>query len=168
MARFLNIYAAFNVAVAAVSLGMGYLASAGAYGVEGHFLAGLFAVLSCILWAAIVMFYFIYTGSAIKRTAAAKLIADSDYRATRRFKSSVFPWLIAVIALFTVIPYLGLAAFVGQLPEWGHHAAVWAALIVFAHTARKTGLALGENEKILMNAVEAVDTEIERRKARRG
>lgn len=160
-------YAAFNMAAVAVSLALGYMASAGVHGVERHFLAGLFVVLSCLLWAAIVMFYFIYTGSAIKRTAARGLIAESDYRTTRRFKAHVFPWLLVVMAIFTVIPYLGAAAMVGQTPGWGHSAVSWCALIVFGYAGWLSKGALTENERILTNAVEAVNAEIEKRKARR-
>jgi len=164
MATFLNYSGALAVAALFASLMMGYAVDYSGAGRGWHMAAGLIAVLLSILWLAILMFHFIYTGGAVKRAAAAAYAGAEDYRATRRYKRTLFPWILVAIALLAAAPYLGAAAAAGDVPLLYHHVVVWEAWMVAAFVWWRARTILRENDEILRRVMSAVREAIARKK----
>lgn len=168
MAAFLNWYGGLGVAALFASLMLGYAVDLGAAGVDWHAALGLFAVLLAILWLAVLMFHFIYTGGAVKRAAAAGFATAEDWRATRGYKMSLFPWILVAIVLLAAAPYLGAASGAGDAPRVYHHVVVWEAWMVSAFVWWRSRPILRQNADILHRAMTAIREAIARRKAAKG
>jgi len=167
LAAFLVGFGVASVLAMLAALAMGYLSALGADLYDAHTLAGVLAALAGILWLAILMFHFIYTGSAVKRAAQLKMVDVSDYYTTRAYKARLFPWLLAAMALLTCAPAMGAAVDAGKAPLWAHDVFGWVTLAALAYVVWRSRPMLLENKKILDNAVRRVNDEIERRRAAR-
>ncbi len=167
MARFLYLYGVFNAVSIFAALALGYLRGAGEAFYQAHVLAGLLSTLSAILGLVIVMFYLIYTGAAVKKAAKDKLVDAELYYETRRYKTTLFPWIMVSILSLLAAPNLGAAYDTGKAPLWLHHAAAWEVLIVLGIVTYLSKNILQENKKILNFTIEAVNADVERRRAGR-
>ncbi|VAX14974.1 hypothetical protein MNBD_NITROSPINAE04-1995 [hydrothermal vent metagenome] len=167
MAKFLYLYQVFNLAFILAVLGLGYLTGAIPGLFPAHALAGVLSSLSAILSLAILMFYFISTGSIVKNAAVEKLVAPEDYYRTKKFKASLFPWIMVSIISFLAVPILGAAYDTGKASLWLHHMAGWEALIALAFTARLSKKLLDENSGIIARAISAVNDDVDRRREKR-
>ncbi len=162
MVRIISISGAVSWVVVAISMGAGY-AVPGVQGMSGtHSVAGLLSSLWAILWLSVMMFHFIYTGSAVKRTARAGLVGNDEYAKTRKFKKSMFPWIMSAIVLLVATPTLGAAFDAGKAPLSPHHVCAWAAFIVTGVVVYKSRIALRQNDIILKVAITAVEQAIKK------
>ncbi|VAX21046.1 hypothetical protein MNBD_NITROSPINAE03-1717 [hydrothermal vent metagenome] len=165
MAKFLYRYLVFNLAFILAALGLGYITGAIPGFFPAHALIGVLSSLSSILNLTIVMFYFISTGSIVKNAAIDKLVDSEDYYRTKKFKASLFPWIMISIISFLSAPVLGAAYDTGKASLWLHHMGAWEALIVLGITARLSKKLLDENKDIIARAIEAVNADVDKRRA---
>jgi len=165
MAKFLYQYQIFNLVFILVALALGYISIAIPGFFPVHALIGVLSSLSSVLSLTILMFYFISTGSIVKNAAIDKLVDAEDYYRTKKFKASLFPWIMVSIVSFLSAPVLGAAYDTGKAPLWLHHMAGWEALIVLGVTARLSKKLLYENKDIIARAIEAVNADVDKRRA---
>jgi len=167
MAKFLYLYLAFNLVFILAALGLGYMAGLAPGFFPAHALVGVLSSLSAILNLTILMFYFISTGSVVKNAAVDQLVDADDYYRTRKFKASVFPWIMLSIISLLAAPILGAAYDTGKIPFWLHRMAGWEALAVLGVTASLSRKLLHENKDIFERAIEAVNADVDKRRALR-
>ncbi|HEB72896.1 MAG TPA: hypothetical protein ENI77_09780 [Nitrospirae bacterium] len=165
MAKFLYLYLVFNLAFILAALGLGYITGAIPGFFPAHALVGVLSSLSSVLSLTILMFYFISTGSIVKNAAVDKLVDAEDYYRTKKFKASLFPWIMVSIVSFLAVPILGAAYDTGKAPLWLHHMAGWEALIALGVTARLSKKLLDENSDIIARAISSVNTDVDKRRA---
>ncbi|VAX22111.1 hypothetical protein MNBD_NITROSPINAE01-983 [hydrothermal vent metagenome] len=154
MRKFLDFYNLVCVAGIAYTIWLGY--GAGATGELGrHAISGIVAAIASVLGLTILMFYFIATGSVIKKVVQAGLVDIKLYDKTRRFKMIVFPPTFALILIFSAIPALGAAYEVGKIPLIYHQVLVWGAFFGYIGTYLKARGFVSENGAIWLEAVKA-------------
>ena len=167
MAKFLYLYLVFSLVFILAAIGLGYTASVMPGVFPAHVLAGVLSPLSAILGLVIVMFYLISTGVVVKNAAVEKLVDAEDYYRTRKFKVSLFPWIMVTIISFLAAPILGAAYDTGKTPLWLHQMAAWEALAVLAITTRFSKKLLYENKDIVARAIQALNDDVDKRRALR-
>jgi len=154
MRKFLDFYGLACAAGIAYTMWLGY--GAGATGeLSRHAISGIAAAAAAVLGLTILMFYFIATGSVIRKAAQAGLMDIKPYEKTRRFKMIIFPPTFTLILIFSAIPALGAAYEVGKIPLLYHQMFVWGAFFGFAGTFLKARGLVRENGAIWLEAVRA-------------
>ena len=101
---------------------MGYLLSQGWVSVPAHVLWSIPITLLCIFTHAIIMFYFIGTGSRIKEVVKELKLDVQLYRRTLPFKAKVFPLSMLTMSLIMASAILGGGAHTHfpWTPPWLH------------------------------------------------
>src|SRR5258706_11517900 len=96
----------------------GFRTSAGTLGPAAHIRFALFGIVVVLFTQTMTLFYFVGTGSRIKKVVQRYGLAASLVERTRRLKARLFPWL-------TFTPLVTMAAFIvgggahtHALPRW--------------------------------------------------
>jgi H+/gluconate symporter-like permease len=165
MVTFLNWFGRLCAAAVGLAILLGYLSSLMSFDLTYHVLVGLVAALASILSLSLVMFYFIATGKHIKEAATQNLVDAEDYYRTRRFKAILFPLVMVAIALLIVAPVLGAAYDAKKLELFYHSLASWATFGLLVFAVIKIKAMLVENKIYFDKTVEAVNADVDRRRA---
>ena len=163
MAKFLELFGVLSVASVAASFALGYASSAGAVETGTHMAVGFVAALLSILWVSVVMFYFIYTGSAIKKAAAVGLADSRSYQRSKEFKKKLFPLMMLAVVVFIFLPFLGASHDIGKYPLLYHTLCAWGALALDFGLLAVARRLLRENDLLFLDVVKAVDRAMSKR-----
>jgi len=125
---------------------------------------GLVTALVALLWLTVTMFYFIATGAAVKDAVKRGLVKPESYTRTKTFKGSLFPPLMALIAVIIVASVTGAAFDAKKAPLIIHTILAWVAVALFLLVYVRSVKLLSENQVIFDETVEAVNGAVDRRK----
>jgi hypothetical protein len=127
----------------------GYLTSAGGLDAGVHIRLALLGIVVALFTHTMTLFYFVGTGSRIKKVVKEYSLEGTLVERTRRFKASLFPWLtytpLATMAAFIV----GGAAHTRVWPGWIHGALAVAALAMNLVCAVVAIRCIGENVALI-------------------
>ena len=132
-------------------------------GMPDHVLAGLAACLAQLFAHCWVLIYLLFTGRAIRETAAEHALDARYGEEPRRFIRSTVPWLLTAVALWLATFLVGGATATGTIKHryrWIHHSMFYAAVAV-------QGVALWQERRALRASQSLID-EIDGRLAARG
>ena len=123
----------------------GYRTSAGALPASAHIRFALFAIVIVLFTQTMTLFYFVGTGSRIKKVVQRYRLAPAFVERTRLLKARLFPWL-------TFTPLVSMAAFVigggahtRILPGWLHGLLALLALVMNLATAAVAVACISDN-----------------------
>ena len=106
----------------------GYRTSTGAIATGAHISFALYGIVVILFTQTMTLFYFVGTGSRIKKVVQEYRLPRSYFDRSRRFKSRLFPWL-TFTPLATMIAFIiGGGAHTRVLPGWIHAALALIAL----------------------------------------
>lgn len=132
----------------------GFRTSAGALGAGVHIRFALFGIVIVLFTHTMTLFYFVGTGSRIKKVVHRYGLSPSLTGRTRRFKARLFPWLtftpLATMAAFI----LGGGAHTRALPGWVHGSLSLLAFGMNLVTAVLAILCISENV-VLIDEIDA-------------
>ncbi len=98
----------------------GYRTSAGAVDPGSHIHFALFGIVVVLFTHTMTLFYFVGTGSRIKKVVREYQLPGTLFERTVRFKSRLFPWL-TFTPLVTMLAFIiGGGAHTRVLPGWIH------------------------------------------------
>ena len=98
----------------------GYRTSAGGLVASVHIRFALFAIVVVLFTQTMTLFYFVGTGSRIKKVAQRYRLATSFVERTRRLKARLFPWLTFTPLVTMAAFIIGGGAHTRVLPGWLH------------------------------------------------
>jgi len=98
----------------------GYRTSAGGLAASAHIRFALFAIVVVLFTQTMTLFYFVGTGSRIKKVAQRYRLATSFVERTRRLKARLFPWLTFTPLVTMAAFIIGGGAHTRVLPGWLH------------------------------------------------
>lgn len=159
MGRFLQGWALACALLLAVVTASGFLVPA-PFDADLHMLLGYVGTIAVLFSHTISMFYFIGTGSAVKK-AATELAARGDrsmvplWEQTKAFKNGLFPIQMMAMLVVMAASILGAAALTGALPAWVHLALELGAVPVNLVALLRTSKLVGEN-MVLMDAANLI------------
>ena len=123
----------------------GYRTSMGSLAASAHIRFALFGIVVVLFTQTMTLFYFVGTGSRIKKVVQRYGLAASLVERTRRLKARLFPWL-------TFTPLLTMAAFIvgggahtRALPGWIHGLLALLALAMNLITAVVAVVCISDN-----------------------
>ena len=98
----------------------GYRTSAGGLAASAHIRFALFAIVVVLFTQTMTLFYFVGTGSRIKKVVQRYGLAASLVERTRRLKARLFPWLTFTPLVTMAAFIVGGSAHTHALPGWLH------------------------------------------------
>ena len=98
----------------------GYRTSMGSLAASAHIRFALFAIVVVLFTQTMTLFYFVGTGSRIKKVAQRYRLATSFVERTRRLKARLFPWLTFTPLVTMAAFIIGGGAHTRVLPGWLH------------------------------------------------
>jgi len=123
----------------------GYRTSMGSLAASAHIRFALFGIVVVLFTQTMTLFYFVGTGSRIKKVVQRYGLAASLVERTRRLKARLFPWL-------TFTPLVTMAAFIvgggahtHALPAWMHGLLALIALAMNLITAVVAVVCISDN-----------------------
>ena len=123
----------------------GYCTSMGSLAASAHIRFALFGIVVVLFTQTMTLFYFVGTGSRIKKVVQRYGLAASLVERTRRLKARLFPWL-------TFTPLVTMAAFIvgggahtHALPGWMHGLLALIALAMNLITAVVAVVCISDN-----------------------
>ncbi len=123
----------------------GYRTSMGSLAASAHIRFALFGIVVVLFTQTMTLFYFVGTGSRIKKVVQRYGLAASLVERTRRLKARLFPWL-------TFTPLVTMAAFIvgggahtHALPGWMHGLLALIALAMNLITAVVAVVCISDN-----------------------
>jgi len=123
----------------------GYRTSMGSLAASAHIRFALFGIVVVLFTQTMTLFYFVGTGSRIKKVVQRYGLAASLVERTRRLKARLFPWL-------TFTPLVTMAAFIvgggahtHALPGWMHGLLALIALAMNLITAAVAVVCISDN-----------------------
>ena len=132
----------------------GYRTSAGAVDPGTHIRFALFGIVVALFTQTMTLFYFVGTGSRIKKVVRAHGLDPGLVGRTVRFKARLFPWLtftpLATMAAFII----GGGAHTRVVPAWVHGGLALLALGMNLVTAVLAVQCIGENV-VLIDEIDA-------------
>src|SRR5882672_1469732 len=93
IARILGFLFLATVGILGWTTYQGYRASAGALDAGAHIRFALFGIVVVLFTHTMTLFYFVGTGSRIKKVVREYALEPGLYQRTLRFKARLFPWL---------------------------------------------------------------------------
>ena len=134
----------------------GYRTSAGSLNAGAHIRFALFGIVVTLFTHTMALFYFVGTGSRIKKVVGQYGLPPEFVSRTRVFKARLFPWL-------TFTPLVTMAAFIRGggahtrvLPTWIHGLLSLLALGMNLFTAFVALRCIGENVRLIDEIDEAL------------
>ena len=134
----------------------GFRTSAGALDAGGHIRFALFGIVVVLFTHTMTLFYFVGTGSRIKKVVQHFGIRPDLFARTRRFKARLFPWLTFTPLVTMAAFILGGGAHTRVLPGWVHGGLALLALAMNLGTAVIALQCLGENVALIDEVDEAL------------
>jgi hypothetical protein len=132
----------------------GYRTAAGAVDPGRHIRLALFAIVVALFTQTMTLFYFVGTGSRIKKVVDQYRLDPALYRRTLRFKARLFPWLTFTPLVTMAAFILGGGAHTRVLPGWIHGGASLLALGMNLSTATIALFCIAENV-VLIDEIDA-------------
>lgn len=123
----------------------GYRASAGALGASTHIRVALFGIVVVLFTQTMTLFYFVGTGSRIRKVVQQYRLAASYVMRTRLLKSRLFPWLTFTPLVTMAAFILGGGAHTRVLPGWVHGSLALLALAMNLITAAIAVACISDN-----------------------
>jgi hypothetical protein len=127
----------------------GYRTSAGTLNTGAHIRFALFGIVVALFTHTMALFYFVGTGSRIKKVVSLYGLSPELISRTRVYKARLFPWL-------TLTPLVTMAAFIigggahtRVLPTWIHGLLSLLALVMNVLTAVIAVRCIGENVQLI-------------------
>ena len=123
----------------------GYRTSAGGLAASAHIRFALFAIVVVLFTQTMTLFYFVGTGSRIKKVAQRYRLATSFVERTRRLKARLFPWLTFTPLVTMAAFIIGGGAHTRVLPGWLHGLLALLALAMNLITAVVAVVCISDN-----------------------
>jgi hypothetical protein len=149
VARILGFLMLATVVLSARITYEGYRTSGGHVEPRDHIRFALFGMVVALFTHTMTLFYFVGTGSRIKKVVREFALPEDLYRRTLAFKSRLFPWL-------TFTPLVTMAAFIvgggahtRVLPAWLHGGLALVALGMTLVTAVLAIRCIGDNVALI-------------------
>ena len=98
----------------------GYRTSSGAIDAGAHIRFALFTIVVALFTHTMTLFYFVGTGSRIKKVVREHRLQESLHGRTLGFKSRLFPWLTFTPLVTMAAFIIGGGAHTRVLPAWVH------------------------------------------------
>src|ERR1051325_1638934 len=123
----------------------GYRTAAGDLPASAHIRFALFGIVVVLFTQTMTLFYFVGTGSRIKKVGQQHRLAASYVERTRRLKARLFPWLTFTPLVTMAAFIIGGGAHTRVLPGWAHGSLALAALAMNLVTAVLAVACLSDN-----------------------
>jgi len=120
VAKILGFLLLASLGVLGWTLAQGYATSGGSLPARAHITFALFGIVVVLFTHTMTLFYFVGTGSRIKKVVLEHGLRDELVERTRRYKASLFPWLTFTPLVTMAAFILGGGAHVRVLPGWLH------------------------------------------------
>jgi hypothetical protein len=134
----------------------GYRISAEQANASRHIRFALFGIVVILFTHTMTLFYFVGTGSRIKKVVREYHLSADLFRRTLRFKSRLFPWLTFTPLVTMVAFIIGGGAHTRVLPGWVHGTLALAALGMNIVTGVLALLCIAENVVLIDEIDEAL------------
>jgi len=149
VARILGFLSLASVTVLAWITYDGFRVSSGALGAGAHIRFALFGIVIILFTHTMTLFYFVGTGSRIKKVVREHHLQVSLADRTRRLKARLFPWLTFTPLVTMAAFIIGGGAHTRVVPGWVHGALALGALGMNLVTAFLAILCLSENVALI-------------------
>jgi len=120
VARILGFLFLANVVLLAWMTYDGYRTAAGTLSVGAHIRFALFGMVIVLFTHTMTLFYFVGTGSRIKKVVGQYALQQAFVDRTRRFKARLFPWLTFTPLVTMAAFIIGGGAHTRVIPGWVH------------------------------------------------
>src|SRR6059036_1803221 len=127
----------------------GYRTAAGTLSVGAHIRFALFGMVIVLFTHTMTLFYFVGTGSRIKKVVGQYALQQAFVDRTRRFKARLFPWLTFTPLVTMAAFIIGGGAHTRMVPGWAHGALALGALGMNLVTSLLAILCLSENVALI-------------------
>lgn len=119
---------------------------------ETHILLGIFATVLVLFAHSTTIFYFIGTGSYVKKLFHEEAVAQSLWDRTRAFKKRLFPWILCGMVTIGATFILGGAVDTGHLPPLVHLGMALVAVVVNYVTVKQEIPLMAESIRVMKEA----------------
>ena len=133
----------------------GYRTAAGGLAAGAHIRFALFGIVVVLFTQTMTLFYFVGTGSRIRKVVQQYRLAASFVERTRRLKSRLFPWLTFTPLVTMAAFIIGGGAHTRVLPGWLHGGLALVALAMNLVTA-VVGVACISDNIVLIEEIDAL------------
>ncbi len=123
----------------------GYRTSAGELGAAAHIRFALFGIVVILFTHTMTLFYFVGTGSRIKKVVGQYALGTGLLERSRRFKARLFPWLTFTPLVTMAAFIIGGGAHTRMLPGWVHGVLALLALGMNLVTAALAVMCISDN-----------------------
>lgn len=154
VARILGFLFVATVIVLAWITWEGFRTSAGSLGAGSHIRLALFGIVVVLFTYSMTLFYFVGTGSRIKKVVREHRLNGDLADRTRRFKSQLFPWLTFTPLVLMAAFIIGGGAHTRVIPGWAHGSLALAGLGMHFVTTFLAIRSIGENV-VLIDEIDA-------------
>lgn len=128
VARILGFLFIATIVLLAVMTFQGYSTSAGTLGAARHIRFAIFGIVVILFTQTMSLFYFVGTGSRIKKVVQEYGLDPGFYARTVRFKARLFPWLTFTPLVTMAAFIIGGGAHTRMIPAWIHGGLAYLAL----------------------------------------
>jgi len=149
VAKILGFLFLASLAVLGGALYQGYATSRGSLPARAHISFALFAIVVVLFTHTMTLFYFVGTGSRIRKVVREYGLRDELVERTRRYKASLFPWLTFTPLVTMAAFILGGGAHVRVLPGWLHGGLGLLAAVMNLATTYVAIRCIGENVALI-------------------
>lgn len=156
VARILGFLFLATVALLAWMTIQGYRTSAGDLNAGVHIKFALFGIIIVLFTHTMALFYFVGTGSRIKKVVQQYGLPPDFIHRTRIFKSRLFPWLTFSPIVTMIAFIIGGGAHTRVLPGWAHGGLALIALGMNLATMVIAVRCIGENVQLIDEIDEAL------------
>src|SRR6266850_7735223 len=132
----------------------GFRTSAGALNAGAHIRFALFGMVVVLFTQTMTLFYFVGTGSRIKKVVGQYALPQALVDRTRRLKARLFPWLTFTPLVTMAAFIIGGGAHTHLIPGWVHGSLALLALGMNLVTAALAVMSLSDN----ISLIEEIDT----------
>jgi len=153
VARILGFLSVASVILLAWITYEGFRVAAGSFGAAAHIRLALFGMVVILFTQTMTLFYFVGTGSRIKKVVREHGLAVSLVDRTRRFKARLFPWLTFTPLVTMAAFIIGGGAHTRVIPGWIHGGLALVALAMNLVTSFLAILCLSDNV-VLINEID--------------
>jgi ABC-type transport system involved in cytochrome c biogenesis permease subunit len=134
----------------------GYRTTAGALSATAHIRFALFGIVIVLFTHTMSLFYFVGTGSRIKKVVKEYALPAELVERTRRIKARLFPWLTFTPLVTMAAFIIGGGAHTRAIPAWVHGALALLALGMNLMTAILAVVCISDNVTLIEDVDEAL------------
>lgn len=154
VAKILGFLLLASLALLTWSVWQGFRTASGSLDAGAHIRFALFGIVVILFTQTMTLFYFVGTGSRIKKVVHEYGLGAELVARTRAFKERLFPWLTFTPLLTMLAFILGGGAHTRVLPGWVHGGLAIAALLMNIVTAL-IGLRCIADNVVLIDEIDA-------------